>query len=115
MSAPKPSRGEVWTVDLDPVRGHEQGGVRPALVVSVDAFNHSPADLVIIVPLTTRARPLRSRIPVDPPEGGVVQRSFIMCEMVRSIAHDRLGRRWGAVSTPTFAQVEDCLRILLGL
>ena len=43
-----PARGEVWSVDLDPVRGHEQAGTRPALVVSVDEFNEGPADLVVI-------------------------------------------------------------------
>jgi mRNA interferase MazF len=29
----------VWLVDLDPTRGHEQAGVRPAVVVSTDVFN----------------------------------------------------------------------------
>jgi mRNA-degrading endonuclease toxin of MazEF toxin-antitoxin module len=38
---PHPARGEIWGVDLSPVLGHEQGGQRPALVVSVDAFNSS--------------------------------------------------------------------------
>ena len=55
-----PSRGEVWRVDLEPVRGHEQGRLRPALVVSNDILNHGPAELVTVVPITARGRPLRS-------------------------------------------------------
>jgi mRNA interferase MazF len=43
---PTPNRGEVWLVDLNPIRGREQAGRRPALVVSVDEFNNGPADLV---------------------------------------------------------------------
>jgi hypothetical protein len=38
-----PCRGEIWRVNLNPSRGHEQAGIRPALIVSVDMFNHGPA------------------------------------------------------------------------
>ena len=44
-----PSRGEIWMVDLNPARGHEQAGYRPCLVVSVDLFNHGPAELVVVL------------------------------------------------------------------
>jgi mRNA interferase MazF len=48
MSAPR--RGEVWLVGLDPTKGHEQAGVRPALILSVDAFNSSAAGRVSVAP-----------------------------------------------------------------
>src|SRR5438128_11466126 len=48
-----PIRGEVWLIDLNPVRGHEQAGRRPALVVSDDLFNQGPAGLVIVLPITS--------------------------------------------------------------
>jgi mRNA interferase MazF len=115
MNGPGPARGDIWTVDLNPFRGHEQAGVRPALVVSVDPFNQGPAGLVIVVPLTTRDRRIRAHVPIDPPEGGLVQRSFAMCEAIRSIAKERLGRRWGAGTVLTMRAVEDGLRILQGL
>src|SRR5260221_14200155 len=60
MSSPtRPSFGDVWIVDLEPIRGHEQGGTRPAGVVSTDALNHAPADLGIVAPLTRAARGVR--------------------------------------------------------
>lgn len=114
-SLPPPSRGELWLADFDPIRGHEQGGRRPALIVSVDQFNHGPAGLVVVLPLTTRARRIPSHVPVDPPEGGVTARSFVKCEDVRSISRARLSQRWGTVSTATLTAAEDRLRILLGL
>ncbi len=112
---PDPSRGEVWLVDLDPVRGHEQAGQRPCLIISADPFNHGPAGLVVVLPMTTRARGIPFHIEVVPPEGGVRARSFIKCEDIRSISRDRLSRRWGRVAAATMATVEDRLRILLVL
>jgi mRNA interferase MazF len=111
------ARGEVWVVDLEPVRGHEQGRSRPALVISKDEFNTGPAGLVIVVPLTTKERarmPLRVRI--DPPEGGLKETSFALCEAVRSISTDRLsGEAWGMVSARTLSAVAFRLRALLDM
>lgn len=110
-----PSRGEIWLVELDPVRGHEQAGTRPCLVVSVDSFNSSPAGLALVVPLTSRQRNIPLHVEISPPEGGVVVRSFIMCEGVRCVSHDRFRERWGSVTPQTIAQVEHRLKLLLGL
>jgi mRNA interferase MazF len=92
-------------VDLEPVRGHEQGRVRPALIVSNNVVNHGPSGLVTIVPMTTKARPLRSFLKVEPPEGGVQKTSYVICDQVRTISAERLGRRFGAVSGKTLVSV----------
>jgi len=115
MSHPKPSRGEIWSVDLNPTQGHEQAGVRPGLVVSVDLFNHGAAGLVVLLPLTTVAKGIPFHVEVQPPEGDVKVTSFVKCEDVRSVSKERLSRRWGKVSEGTLMAVEDRLRILLGL
>lgn len=112
---PNPSRGEAWFADLNPTRGREQAGRRPVLVISVDAFNSGAAGLVVILPLTSRARGNPLHVEVVPPEAGVRVRCFIKCEDVRSVAQERLLQRWGAVSPATLAAVEDRLRMLLGL
>lgn len=111
----EPSHGEVWLVDLNPTRGHEPTGMRPGLVVSVDLFNHGPAGLVVLLPLTSVAKGIPFHVEINPPEGGVQVRSVIKCEDVRSIAKERLSRRWGKVSASTIEAVEDRVRILLGL
>ena len=115
MNIAVPSRGEIWRVDLNPTRGHEQAGVRPALVVSVDTFNHGPADLVVVLPVTSTLRGIPLHVEISPPEGGVRRRSFIKCEDIRSVAKERLVDRWGAVSARTLHAVEDRMRILLNL
>jgi len=110
-----PKRCEVWYADLEPVRGHEQGGRRPVLVISVDEFNAGLAELVIAAPLTTRRRALASRVPVEPPEGGVTRTSDIRCEDLRSLSRGRFGSRLGEVSDATMGRVEEILRTLMGL
>ena len=110
-----PSRGDVWQVNLRPHAGHEQGFERPALVVSVDQFNHGPAALTTVVPIKTRYRGIPFHVRVDPPEGGMDERSFIKCEDIRTISIQRLLYYRGAVSALTLSEVEDRLRILLGL
>lgn len=89
--------------------------MRPCVIVSVDRFNESPAELVIVVPLSTKERRIRTHIKIKPSEGGVRDTSFIKCEDVRSISTERLLVRWGHLSLPTMQKVEDLLRILMGL
>jgi mRNA interferase MazF len=114
-TAPSPQRGEVWLADLDPTFGHEQGGRRPVLIISVDSFNAGLSGLVVVMPITSRVRPLPLHVPVNPPEGGLRLPSAILCDAIRSIDQRRLVDCWGAVSPVTMGLVEDCLRRLLGL
>ena len=109
-----PNRGEIWLADLNPIRGHEQTGRRPVLIVLTDAFNHGPADLVFVLPLTRTDRGIPIHVPVNPPEGGVTAASFILCDGLRSISTDRLtSKPWGSVTDKTMKRVEAVLRLLL--
>lgn len=110
-----PRRGEIWLADLDPTRGHEQAGKRPALVISEDLFNQGPAHLVVILPLTSRLRSVPTRIRITPPQGGLKVESDILCDAIRSVSKERLIVRWGEVRPSALEQVDDCLRILLRL
>ena len=110
---PEPRRGEVWYGDLDPTRGHEQAGTRPVLIVSDNNLNSSAAGLVIAVPFTTRERRVPFHVEVQPPEGGLKQRSFAKCEDVRSLSVERLKSRIGYVTEETLKAVEFHLKRLL--
>ncbi len=115
MDEKQPLRGEVWFVDLNPVRGHEQAGKRPALIISVDLFNSGSAELVVALPITTKCKGIPFHVEVDPPEGGLDAKSFIKCEDIRSVSKARLSARLGAVSQETMTSVQDRVRILLNL
>lgn len=114
-ATPKHRRGEVWWADLSPVRGHEQAGRRPVLVVSDDAYNQSALDMAFVLPLTRTLRSWPSRLRINPPEGGVTAPSELMCDQLRAIAAERLERRLGTVEADTLERVATILRLLLAL
>ena len=110
-----PSRGEIWYADLNPIRGHEQGGHRPVLIISVDTYNRGPSGLALIVPITSTRRGVLYHVNIYAPEGGLSNPSAALCDAIRSISRERLGRRLGKVAASTMASVEQRLKILQGL
>jgi mRNA interferase MazF len=110
-----PARGDAWTVSFDPVIGHEQGGVRPALIVSVNVMNESPAGLVFVAPITGTDRGIMAHVRLPAHEAGLTKASVILTDQLRSISIQRLGRKLGRVSASTMTQVEQRLAFLLGL
>jgi len=111
----KPSRGELWMADLEPIAGHEQGGRWPCLVFSDDLFNHGPAELVVVLPITSRDRGIPLRVPLEPTEGGLRMASYVIPEMIRSISTRRLASRIGAVSSAKMSVIESHVKAVLGL
>lgn len=108
-------RGDIFTVDLEPVRGSEQGKVRPALIIQNDVGNqYSPT--VIVAAITTGNRSQFSvNVLVKAPEGGLTNDSLILLNQIRTVDKSRLGRYWGRVSAQTLSRVDDAIKISLGL
>lgn len=111
----KVKRGEVYLADPDPVMGHEQGGRRPHLVISVNAMNRSVMGLLIGVPLTTTDWGSKLHVRLEPPEGGLNRVSFAMPEMARSVSNARLLKRLGYASPDTVESVAKHVGLLIGL
>lgn len=108
-------RGEIFLADADPVVGHEQGGTRPFLLLSINQMNRSAAELVIAVPLTTTDRSSELHTRLNPPEGGLSRVSFAMPEMVRVLSTARLRGRLGRASPGTVETIANHVAILIGL
>jgi mRNA interferase MazF len=102
-------------VDLHPTRGHEQDLSRPAVIVSSDGFNRGAAELVMVLPITRTFRGIPFHVEVDPPEGGLRARSYVLCDQVRTVAKERLGARRGELSPRTMRRCDERLRVLLDL
>ena len=113
MNQPLP--GEIWSIDLNPVRGHEQAGRRPCLVISDDIYNAGPAEKHIVVPVTSKNKRIPYHIEIVPPEGGLRLRSYLMCDDVRSVSRDRFEEKSGEVSARTMHAVTGGLRTLLSM
>lgn len=116
--AARPQRGEVWWANLgrpEAVMGHEQATLRPVVIVSANFVNESAADMVIILPITTSLRPVRSHIRVEPPEGGLQHPSSVQCEQVRALSAGRLRERIGRLPPDTLRAIDRALRLILAL
>jgi mRNA interferase MazF len=109
-----PRRGEVWWIDLDPVRGHEQGRRRPGMVVSVDEFNALAHGLTWIVPITTRLQRHSFAVALSPPEGGLPKPSVALCHQLRTVSIDRLQQPMGTVTAATLDAVRRRVGLILG-
>ena len=109
-----PKQGEVWWIDLEPVRGHEQGKKRPCLVVSDNAFNTIPHGLVWVVPVSSSPRRHSLTVEVLPPEGGMKVTSAVLCHQLRAVSVERMDKRAGAVSPLTMREVMRRVALILG-
>ena len=108
-------RGDIYFADLDPVIGSEQGGFRPVLIIQNDLGNRfSPT--VIALPLTSKTgkAPLRTHVPLVPPQGGGSRPSLILCEQVRTLEKSRLGRYLGTLRPEKLLLVERALAAAVG-
>ena len=112
---PAPRYGEVWDTEFDPVTGHEQGGRRPALIISNDQFNMVPHGLCIVVPMTTVNRGIASHIPVEPPEGGLMTPSVLMCEQAKSVSVLRCRKRRGMLAGDLVQATQTMVGLFLDL
>ena len=110
-----PHRGEVWLVDFGEPIGREQSGRRPAVVVSADRLNESRAGVVIVVPITTALRGLRSHVEIEQGGSGLDEISYAKCEDVKSISEQRLIARLGSVPDTVLFDIGRALRFLLAL
>lgn len=109
-------RGDVVRVRFDPIAGSEQGGERPALVLSPDFVNER-APIILVAPFTSRKteRVYPFEAIVEPPEGGLTQRSKVMLLHLRGIDKSRITGTYGSLSEETMKQVEEALKIVTGL
>src|SRR5438067_2247278 len=95
-------RGDIVRVQLDPVVGHEQAGVRPALVLSPEIINEN-LEVVMIASITSKrlqfVMPYEVLIPAG--EGGLRSDSKVLLMQIRCIDQRRILSHFGSVSRET--------------
>lgn len=109
-------RGEIWLAELNPVRGSEQAGTRPVLVLQTNAINRFTTTIVA-VPFTTNLRraALPSCVQIAAGEGGLSSESVLLCHQLRVLDKTRLTRRLGEVSDIMLEKIETCVLFTLGI
>lgn len=106
-------RGEVRWAELNPVRGQEQAGVRPVLILSHDVFNER-SGTVIAVALTSQSQRAGFPLTLELMSPKLPKRSWVKISQVRTLAVERIGRRIGRASPEELAQVLEGLNEILG-
>ncbi len=111
---PFPRQGEVWEIDFEPTLRHEQSGIRPALVLSVDGVN-AARWVSIVLPMSRQIKDIPTRIHVVAAETGLDGDSGILCDQIRAVEHGRLLYRRSTVSRITLqrcaALVERMIKV----
>ena len=106
-------RGDVWWADLDPVRGREQAGIRPVLVISQDIFNERSGTVIALV---ITSQPPRAGFPLtlEITTAALPKRSWVKISQIRTLSTERLTGRLGNVSPEELDQVIDGLNEIVG-
>jgi len=105
LAVARVSRGDVFLVTLNPTRGGEIRKTRPCVVVSPDELN-AYLRTFIVAPLTTGAYSYPFRIPCTL-QG---KSGHVMLDQIRTVDHERLVKRLGALPRPVLAQALAVLR-----
>ena len=105
-------RGEVYWADLHPVRGREQAGLRPVLVLSHDLFNRK-SETVIVMAITSQAQKAGFPLTMELPADMMPKPSWVKISQIRTISVDRLGKKVAAVGPEMMDQLVDGLLELI--
>ncbi len=121
-------RGEIYWVEFDPVKGSEQSGLRPALVVQNDIGNRaSPTTVVVAITRTIPPQPYPFIVVTEPEESGLPVRSAVNCSQVATIQQSGPASRLrpprgeaevkpiGRLTGAKMAEVEAALKFNLGM
>ncbi|MDR1569188.1 MAG: type II toxin-antitoxin system PemK/MazF family toxin [Oscillospiraceae bacterium] len=109
-------RGEIYSADLNPVVGSEQGGIRPVVVIQNDIGNRfSPTVIVLAITSKLGKARLPTHVEIAAGEAGLTKPSIILAEQMRTLEKTRLGERLGKLSESEMLRVEAAIHASLGI
>lgn len=106
-------RGEIRWAELDPVRGREQAGRRPVLILSHDVFNER-SGTVIAVALTSQEPKAGFPLTLEIQAQGLPKRSWVKISQIRTLAVERIGERVARASAEEVQRVIEGLDEIIG-
>ena len=101
-------RGEVYWADLNPVKGREQSGRRPVLIISHDVFNER-SGTVIAMAITSQSQKAGFPLNLEITEPGMPKRSWLKISQIRTLSLLRLGKRIAVLSPELVNEAIDGL------
>jgi mRNA interferase MazF len=105
-------RGEIRWADLNPVRGREQAGFRPVLVISQDIFNER-SGTVIGIAITSQPQRAGFPLTLELKSVDLPKPSWVKISQIRTLSIERIGKRVGRVSPEELDQVIEGLNEII--
>ena len=105
-------RGEIRWADLNPVRGREQAGLRPVMILSQDIFN-GYSGTVIAVAITSQPQKAGFPLTLELKSANMPKKSRIKISQIRTLSVERIGKAIGKASPDELAQVIDGLNEII--
>jgi mRNA interferase MazF len=106
-------RGDIVWADLDPVRGREQAGRRPVLILSQDIFNER-SETVIALVITSQEPSAGFPLSFEIRSVQLPKPSWVKISQIRTLSRDRLGTRLGRLSPEELVLVLEGLNEIIG-
>ena len=106
-------RGDIRRADLNPVRGCEQAGMRPVLILSHDVFNDR-SGTVIAAAITSQPQRAGFPLTLQLTSEGLPKRSWVKISQIRTLAVERIGKRMAKATPEEIAQVIEGLNETIG-
>src|SRR5581483_947357 len=106
-------RGAIVWAELDPVRGHEQGGRRPAVVISQDVFN-TRSGTVIALAITSQAPRAGFPLTLEITSVRLPKLSWVKISQIRTLSVERIGKRIGRLAPEELEKLIDGLHEIVG-
>ncbi len=106
-------RGDIRWADLNPVRGREQAGIRPVLILSHDIFNER-SGTVIAVAITSQPQLAGFPLTLQLKTSDLPKRSWVKISQIRTLTVERIGKRIGRVSPEELDQIVEGLNEIIG-
>ena len=106
-------RGEIRWADLNPVRGHEQGGTRPVVIISQDVFNER-SGTVIAMALTSQSQKAGFPLTLDLKSANLPKRSWVKISQVRTLSAERIGDLIETLPPEKMSQLIEGLNEIVG-
>lgn len=105
-------RGDIRWADLNPVRGHEQAGLRPVLVLSHDVFNEH-SGTIIAVAITSQPQRAGFPLTLELKTSNLSKRSWVKISQIRTLSVERISKLIGRASLEELAQVVEGLNEII--
>jgi len=106
-------RGEIVWADLNPVKGHEQAGQRPVLVLSPEIFNER-SGTVIAMALTSQPQRAGFPLTLEVTSVALPKPTWVKISQIRTLSVERLGKRMARVSDDEMSQIVEGLNEIIG-